>query len=702
MTTPNVPSRHEDKRPPADHQLSLDEDCCAAAPPEDFLDLAHELINRARRSPAIKCPAALRGLKAWLIWKFEPHDNPGGKPRKVPWYAAGGRRFGDHGTPEDRRQLVTFNAARAAAARRGFDGVGLALMPDFGIVALDFDDCVTEGQIHPEVLATVGDTYAEYSPSGRGVRAFFLGNLGNRKSHAGQRWPFGLETFSTSGFVTMTGNVLEVVRIMGNEDEVAPVSAAVLDLYARRFTREIERQAAQVDNPDRLGLTEAELRRALQCVPNVDLPYEADNGPSWLGVGMALHHETNGEGFELWDEWSQTSSKYGGPEYGADRWRSFDRGTGPVVTGRSLVLWANEGGAGLGPNAPASAEDFDAVAGGAASVHGEKRDRFTPIPASEFASTLASGWIVKGVLPQAELVVLFGESGSGKSFVALQLGMAIARGVPWRGRRVRQGRVVHIVAEGAGGFRKRLAAYAKHEGVELEGVPYDVIPDCPNLLLKPEALQLAKAIGPATVVVVDTFAQVMPGANENASEDMGKALAHCRGIHAATGALVVLVHHAGKDLSRGARGWSGLKAAADAQLEVLRSPNGRTLRTSKMKDGDDSGEWGFELEQVELGLDSDGDPIHSCVVVDAQLPVARITRPLRPRQQTVYAVVQELASVAAWTPLEAVLDEAAKRLPAPEDGGRDRRREYAKKALSDLCTGADPLLALGDGKVALT
>lgn len=643
----------------------------------------------------IQCPPMLRELRAWVVWKYEPNGDK--KPRKVPWYARGGRRLGDQGSQADRHQLVTFAEARTAAANRGMDGVGFCPMADFNVVALDFDACVdAEGRVEPAVADLLSSTYAEYSPSGTGVRALFRGCLDNRKSHA-KPGRFGFEVFSTNGFVTFTGNALPITEMLGNQDEVAPLDPGVLALYAERFSREIDRQQAQVDNPDRIGLTDAELRRALDCIPNDDLPYEADDGPSFLAVGMALHHETNGDGFDLWDEWCQHSSKYTSREYGWDRWRSFDRGTGPVITGGSLVKWANDGGAGLGPNAPASIEDFDVIADQSSPDAPSQRARFTPIPAADFAGGAAPRWIVKGVLPEAELVVLYGESTAGKSFIALQIGMAIARGVPWRGRRTRQGRVVHVVAEGAGGFRNRLTAYARHQELDLAGVPYDVIPDCPNLLLKPDALALAKAIGPASVVIVDTFAQTMPGGNENAGEDMGKALNHCKGIHRATGALVILVHHSGKDASRGARGWSGLRAAADAELEVAKTPAGRVLRTAKQKDGDDTPEWGFGLEVVELGIDEDGDPITSCVVVDAEVPAAKLMRPLGPIETVVNAVIQEMAQAqSAGIEVGPVLAEAARRLPEPEDGKRDTRKQRCRRALEALCNGDDAPYYLGD------
>lgn len=644
----------------------------------------------------IEAPQALRELPAWLIWKFEPHDNPGGKPRKVPYYVAGGRRFGDHGTAEDRRQLTTFDAARAAAARRGFDGVGFATLADFGIVALDFDNCVSDGEVIPEVQDLLGTTYAELSPSGHGVRAFFRGQLGNRKSSKG--WPFGMETFSTNGFVTFTGRVLPICEILGNTDEVAPVDDTVLALYNKRFSREIERQQA-LDNQDRLHLSEDTLRRALAAIPQEDDPLDYDE---WLMVGMALHHETNGEGFELWDEFSQRSSKYTNPDYGADRWRSFDRSTGPIVTARSLLHLANEHGAGISLSAPASPDEFEALVEADAPAEQATPPRFVFEPAHSFASTTALPWIIKGVLPKAALAVVYGASGSGKSFAVQDMGMAIAMGVPWRGRKVKQGRVAYIAAEGAEGSRKRFAAYAQHHGIDLVGVPMMVLNAAPNLLEKQDAVDVAKGIkaaGGADVIIVDTFAQVTPGANENAGEDVGKALGYCKRIHEVTGAVVVLIHHSGKDASKGARGWSGLRAAADAEIEVVRTETGRYMRLSKSKDGEDGLEWGFDLEVVQLGVDEDLDPITSCVVVEAAMPAVGgvASRPLGPVEKVVNAVVQE-AAIAQTSGVEVswVIAESVKRLDAPENGKRDTRRQRVRRALETLSNGDDAPYFLGD------
>lgn len=640
----------------------------------------------------IAVPDELREIPGWLMWRMEYREGED-KPRKVPYYANGRRRQGQQGGHEDRHELVTFDAARSAAARRGFDGVGLALLPDFNVTALDFDRCVTGGQLHPEVEAIAATSYAEWSPSGTGVRVLLRGLLFNRKSFEGA---YGFETFSTKGFVTVTGNRLPITDVLGNENTVAPIGEEVMGLVRQRFQR-VDGPTTSHDDPV-LGLTPGQIEQGLEHL-------DPDTGhDEWLQVGMALHHETRGEGFDYWCDWSERGAKFPGRDILRQRWDSFGKGQGPVVTGKSFVHLANEHGASIAGGAPASAEDFevmvaDAVAKGDATG---KPPRFAFEPVHEFANTTAAPWIVKGVLPQAGLAVIYGASGAGKSFVVLDLALAIARGQPWRGRKVRQGRVAYVAAEGADGFRKRLAAYAQHHKVDLAQVPMAVLNGAPNLMLLEDAKDLAVGVLAAgadtSVIVVDTLAQTTPGANENAGEDMGKALGHCKRLHELTGALVVLIHHSGKDQARGARGWSGLRAAADAEIEVVRTETGqRSLRLSKAKDGEDGLEWGFALDVVQIGADEDLEPITSCVVAEAELQGVRLLRQLGPNEVIVNEVIQEMAKAqTAGIEVAAVLGEAVKRMPAPADGKRDTRRQHAKRALESLCNGDTAPYWIGD------
>lgn len=671
--------------------------------PWRFLKVANENIepgkwymsNVAHITPHLRnveAPAAVRDLPAWVVWRFEAVPG-GGKPRKIPYYANGGKRHGEQGGPKDRANLVTFDAAKTAAARRGYDGVGFATLPEFNICALDFDNCITDGKIHPQVEALLVDTYAEFSPSGQGIRLFFKGDLGNGKAIRGA--DFGMECFSTRGFVTFTGNTLDITELLGNTDTVAPLPELVLDLHAERFARKSEPLETGASG-EPAGLTIAQIEQCLEALPT-DLHYD-----DWLMAGMAIHCETRGEGFELWEEWSSHSSKYSTRDYNEERWRSFGKGNGSQVTGKSLVRLANEHGARINLNGPASAGEFEALVETETPVPEGQTARFSFEPVHQFASATALPWIIKGVLPQAGLAVVYGASGSGKSFAVLDIGMAIARGLPWRGKKTKQGRVAYIAAEGAEGFRKRIAAYAQHQGVDLSTVPMTVLNAAPNLLEKQDAVDVAKGVkasGGADVIIIDTLAQTTPGANENAGEDMGKALGYCKRIHETTGALVLLIHHSGKDATKGARGWSGVRAACDAELEVVRSEAGRALRLTKNKDGEDGLEWGFDLEVVQIGIDEDMDPITSCVVIETAMPAVGgvSSRKLGPVEKIVNAVVQEFAAAqSSGIEVAQVLAEAIKRMDLPEDRKRDTRKQRARRALEALCNGDDAPYYLGD------
>lgn len=648
---------------------------------------------------SLRCPAPLRSLRGWLLWRFEDNPVPGGKPRKVPYYAAAGRRHGTHGGPQDREQLTSFDAALAAAVRRGMDGVGLAMLPDWGVTALDFDACVrADGSLHPDVARITGETYAEWSPSGQGVRAFVTGTYGNRKSPPADGM-YGFELFSTNGFVTVTGNSLPSTDLLELQDTIAHVPF-VQSIVEQRFAAE---DAFPPEGAGAMGLALDVMQECLDVLPD-DLPYERYDGkPSWLEVGMAIHAETEGgeEGFQLWDTWSSRSPKYTTEEYGRARWDSFGRREGRGITGRSLIKWANAHGARVDLSAAASTADFEALVEQArentehlmkpiAAAVAEARWRVQNIGA--FAARPAPTWLIKGLLPRAELVVCYGASGSGKSFLVLDLAWHIASGIDWRGMRTRAGRVVYVVAEGAGGFALRAHALSVAWGVQLHEIPLDILDGAPNLLQRADALDICKAIGRADVVVIDTFAASTPGANENTSEDIGLALQHVKGIHRATGATVILVHHSGKDATKGARGWSGLRAAVDAELEVVREPSGRSVRTTKQKDGADDGLWPFELKQVVLGTDEDGDPITSCVVVPVSMPALQgaptpgeapiIAARFGPVERIFIQAVDAVAGLSGGAPVESVLDFAMNCMPAPT--GRDTRRQRLQRALAGL------------------
>ena len=310
--------------------------------------------------------------------------------------------------------------------------------------------------------------------------------------------------------------------------------------------------------------------------------------------------------------------------------------------------------------------------------------RFLVQSAATFSCGPPADWVVRGVLPRAELAVIYGESGCGKSFLALDLCAAITRGITWREKRTTPGRVIYVCAEGAGGFKSRLRAYAKGHRVALGDLP-DVIADAPNMLEAKDAALITSSVekwGKVDVVVIDTLSATTPGGNENSGEDMGRVLSHCKSLHRKTGALVVLIHHSGKDATKGARGWSGLRAAADAEIEITRHGDFRTATVTKMKDGDDGAAWPFKLKPLTLGVDQFGEEESSCVVEHTEDETQEASTKARPQGANQVIAYQALKTIAPVGSVYVSDLYAAIKAKMPPSSGSKRHRP--DKALTDL------------------
>ena len=291
----------------------------------------------------IECPALLAELPAWLKWLYvQNKDEP--KPRKVPYYTHGKARSGTQGGEDDLSQLTTFEEAQRVAFKQNYSGVGFAMNKDWGVVALDFDNCIDGGGIiHEEVVTLVSGTYAEVSPSGKGIRAFFKGYLKDRKS-LGKEFKYGFEVFCEKGFVTFTGN-----RVKGAPFDLAPITPLVNDFYKKRIgapaPSPVKQEAENLEGVDALdamvsasplGLTNEQIKQAL-VVLDPDMPRQ-----DWLKVGMGLHHETSGsdEGFTHWDEWSWRGDKYSSSEELQKMWDGFSSSGG--VTAKTILKMVKE------------------------------------------------------------------------------------------------------------------------------------------------------------------------------------------------------------------------------------------------------------------------------------------------------------------------------------------------------------------------
>jgi hypothetical protein len=232
-------------------------------------------------------------------------------------------------------------------------------------------------------------------------------------------------------------------------------------------------------------------------------------------------------------------------------------------------------------------------------------------------------WLIAGLLAEEGFGVMYAPPESFKSFVALSMALSVAYDQPWMGRPVKAGGVLYVAAEGARGLGKRIRAWqAKHR---LEGVdgPFRLLSATVNLT---DPLQTAKLIRTAIaaaaaegvdirLVVIDTVARSMAGADENSATEMGRFVEACGTIAREVKAAILGIHHSGKDTERGARGSSALRAGVDTEIEIKRSEDRLELAVRKQKDDEPGAPIWLKTEKVEtmIGL----QPVSSLVVVDA-------------------------------------------------------------------------------------
>lgn len=273
--------------------------------------------------------------------------------------------------------------------------------------------------------------------------------------------------------------------------------------------------------------------------------------------------------------------------------------------------------------------------------------RYRLLTDSDLAALPPLQWRIKGVLPETGLAAVFGASGSGKSFLVLDALQSLAAGADWFGHRVKSCPVIYCALEGEGGIAGRVNAYRIWHGSTAGNIRYLV--QSFDLLDSGDVQDLAQAIkadgNGVGVVVLDTLNRAAPGADENDSKSMGQIIAAAKQLQTLVGGLVLLVHHTGKDASKGLRGHSSLHAALDAAIEVRRDGDRREWLIAKSKDGEDGATHPFKLDVVELGTDEDGEPVTSCVIHPLEKSAEVLRRPLPPKsgnQRVVWDALGEI------------------------------------------------------------
>jgi hypothetical protein len=251
-----------------------------------------------------------------------------------------------------------------------------------------------------------------------------------------------------------------------------------------------------------------------------------------------------------------------------------------------------------------------------------RRPRFKLVSFNDLTVGSRAVYLVKGIIPKAGLVVVWGPPKCGKSYWIFTVMLHVALGREYRGRRVQQGMVVYLALEGQDGFGARAAAFRSRF---LDGGAGDV----PDFFLIKERTDLVhdhkelircietQCEGAPAAVVIDTLNRSIAG-SESDDKDMGAYVRAADAIREKFNCAVIIVHHCGVNVTR-PRGHTSLTGAADMQISVKRDTAKNIIATVEYaKDGPEGAVIASKLEPLDLGRDQDGDPVTACVVLPVE------------------------------------------------------------------------------------
>ena len=244
--------------------------------------------------------------------------------------------------------------------------------------------------------------------------------------------------------------------------------------------------------------------------------------------------------------------------------------------------------------------------------------------------TTPTDWLIQDMVGSDYTWMLYGFTGSYKSFLALELGQCIARGIPWRDRPTKQGVVFYVAGEGYKGIRKRAAAYNnKHGKNELDNFHVSELGS--NLYDKERLAELTSSIkqmigdSKARLIIIDTLHANTAGANEDSSTDWGIIAGNIETELKPIADSICFVHHTGKDPEKGDRGTSARMAGVDGAFMLKRADGSdiAIMTAKKVKDGEVDWKLGFKAVKVEVSehLNFKGEKETSLVLEETEITI---------------------------------------------------------------------------------
>lgn len=536
-------------------------------------------------------PAALRDRPQWVL--------AGADKRPL---TADGRAA----SSTDPSTWTDFDTACRAAAAKGLHiGYMLHESDPFACIDLDVKDVTPREHIERfQKIVAAFDSYTERSRSGKGLHVWVEGKIGRGVKRD------GVEVYSQERFIICTGDTY-IDRPVANRQEL-------------------------------LGKLASEMRPSA----STEIQLDGDDAPDWSLAAFAA--QDSGELGRLFaGDWqgrypSQSEAdlalvKLLLPHADSSRecWLTFrlsklgerDK-AGRLDYARATLSLATQHLANDAAQVQHGQQIAESLFWRDSTQHGNPR-HFRLLSDRDLQRLPVQRWLVKGIIPQASVGTVFGQSGTFKSFLVLDLLAHIANGQPWFGHRVTAAPAVYVPFEGQGGIPRRVAAWRiarMHSGCSDADTNMRYITDRMNLRQQADRDKLVQTLTECGwaggVLCIDTLAQAGAGIDENSSEGMGEMIAIFQELQHRLGGTVLVVHHEGKTASAGMRGWSGLRGALDFAIKCWRDDewdkSDAQFVLDKVKDGEDGRAFNFSMLRVHIGMDEEGDEISSLTVIPPQ------------------------------------------------------------------------------------
>jgi hypothetical protein len=525
---------------------------------------------------------------------------------------------GRNASPTDPATWTDFLSAAQLAAEKGW-GVGYVLTADdpFSCIDIDVKDDTSPDDVarYQSIIEEFG-SYTEQSRSGRGYHIWVRGKIGSGRRRD------GVEVYSQARFIICTG---EVVHDLPIADRQALLTNMVMQMTPEAHC-EVELWGDDVTDW-------AAAARAAEDAGELGRLFRGDwagRYPSQSEADLAL--------VKLLSPLTESPREC---------WRTFlqselgqrEKAKRSDYARRTIALAVQHAA-----NDAAATQHGQIMADGllqqtsAQQTNGPRRFRLLLDGDLEREPPLR--WWVKHIIPDAGIGAIFGQSGTFKSFLTLDLLAHISNGREWFGHRVKAAPAVYVPFEGQGGIPNRVKAWRLAQAAQrntealFSVVPPDdirsniaVIMDPINLREQADRDSLVATLTgygwAGGVLCIDTLAHASAGLDENSSA-MAEMISIFQDLQSKLGGVILLIHHSGKDASRGMRGWSGLHAAMDFVIECQRDSDAQGLVgefvLAKVKDGTAGVCTPFMLQSVQVGIDEDGDYMSSLVVVPAESP----------------------------------------------------------------------------------